>query len=322
MYNKSSLLKATRLFSNFAITDLETIAKYSDFKSFKDNEVIFEQGTVGQSLFIVRQGAVRIIKYTQDRKARDIAQFIKGELFGELDLFEKSPRTATAVAEKDTILLLFPAYGIKFEDLTARHPDIFARVLHILLVLISKRIRSTNTLLSEKTRWVDALKKQIHYDKLTGLYNKSWLQEDFPVQLNIYGKYTSIAVLKPDNFKYVNDTYGHEAGDKVLKKIAETLKKSLGKDNIIIRFRGDEFVVVFPGMQQAESLKIAVNLIKKLHNIDIKDFTCGDDFKISFSIGIATFPENADSADNIIKTAFKMMMKKRNSGGSGVMCAP
>ena len=321
MDSKSSLLKDTKLFSNFIKSDLYTIAKYSDFKSYKDNEVIFKQGTFGQSLFIIKQGAVRIIKYTQDKKARDIARFIKGELFGELDLFEKSPRTATAIAEKDTILLLFPAHRIKFEDLTVRHPDIFARVLHVLLILISKRIRSTNTLLSEKTQWIDALRKQILFDKLTGLYNRSWLTEDFPRQIQGYGEHTSIAVLKPDNFKYINDTYGHGAGDKVLKKMAEKIKKIISKENIIIRFRGDEFIVIFPGLRTDETLKVAIKLNDKLNKLDIKDFIGGDDFKTGWSIGIATFPENANDADNIIKVAFKMMLEKRNSGGNGVLCA-
>jgi diguanylate cyclase (GGDEF)-like protein len=322
MKEKIDLIKHAKLFSRLKDSDITTIAQYSEFQDYKDEEVIFEEETFGESLFIVKEGAVRIVKREKGKKERDIARFIPGDLFGDLDLFEDSPRTATAVAEEDTILLVFPAPYIQFPELINKHPDIFARVLNVLLAIVAGRIRSTNKLLSEKTQWIDDLRKQILYDKLTGLYNRSWLKEDFPLQLTTYGINTTVLVCKPDNFKYINDTYGHSAGDRVLQTMAETLKNNVRKDDTVIRYRGDEFVVILPNTVTEEGIRIAETLNQKLTGINIKKFIKGDDFRTPWSIGVGTYPVHADDHDEIIKVTFDAMLEKRNSGGNGVIIAP
>ncbi|MBN1697583.1 MAG: GGDEF domain-containing protein [Spirochaetales bacterium] len=322
MEEKVRLLKNAKLFSRLKDSDIATIAEYSEFRDYDDDAVIFEEGTFGESLFIVKQGAVRIIKREEGKKDRDIARFIPGDLFGDLDLFEDSPRTATALAEEDTTLLIFPAPYIQFTELINKYPDIFARVLHVLLATVAGRIRSTNKLLSDKTQWIDDLRKQILYDKLTGLYNKSWLKEDFPLQLPSYGNNTTVLVLKPDNFKYINDTYGHSAGDRVLQIMSETLKNSTRKTDTVIRYRGDEFVVILPNTTTDDGLRIAENLRQKLYAINIKKVIMGDEFRTPWSIGVGTYPVHADDHNEIIKVTFDIMLSKRNSGGDGVKIAP
>lgn len=321
MEEKLNLLRNTTLFSQLNEEELKIIADYSEFTDFKDEDVIFEEGTTGETLFIVKSGEVRIVKRQESGKVRDIARFIPGELFGELDLFEESPRTATAIAETDATLLVFPAGDQDFEEILDDYPSIFANLLHILLATIAGRIRSTNKLLSEKTQWVDGLRKQMLYDKLTGLYNRTFLKEDFPLQLPKYGKKTTVLVLKPDNFKHINDTYGHSAGDKVLQLMAETVKNGIRNSDIVIRYRGDEFVVILPDTGTDRGIKLAEILNDKLYNIDIKPFIQGSDFKTSWSIGVATYPVHGDDHEEIIKVTFDTMLEKRESGGNGVLCA-
>lgn len=321
MEDKINLLRNVRLFSQLNEEELKIIACYCEYKNFEDEQVIFEEGTFGESLYIVKAGEVRIVKRLESGKVQDIARFIPGELFGELDLFEESPRTATAIAEKDATLLTFPSGDQDFEEILDDHPNIFANLLHILLVTIAGRIRSTNNLLSEKTQWVDDLRKQMLYDKLTGLYNRTFLKEDFPLQLPGYGKNTTILVLKPDNFKHINDTYGHAAGDKVLQLMAETIKNGIRTEDIVVRFRGDEFVVVLPDTSMDRGKKIAEVLNDSLYTLDITPFVDGSDFRTSWSIGVATYPIHGDDHVEIIKVTFNIMLERRESGGNGVHCA-
>jgi len=321
MIEKLYLLRNTSLFSQLNEEELRTIASYSEFRDFKDEKIIFEEGTFGEALFIVKSGEVRIVKRQESGKVRDIARFIPGELFGELDLFEESPRSATAIAEKDTTLLTFPYGDQDFEEILDDYPSIFARLLNLLLAMIAGRIRSTNKLLSEQTQWVDSLRKQMLYDKLTGLYNRTFLNEDFPLQLPNYGKKSTILVLKPDNFKHINDTYGHSAGDKVLQLMAATLKNEAGTNDIVIRYRGDEFVLILPDTGTDRGMKTAEVLNDKLYNIDIAQFIEGSDFKTTWSIGVATYPVHGDDHEEIIKVTFNTMLKIRESGGNGVLCA-
>lgn len=159
------------------------------------------------------------------------------------------------------------------------------------------------------------------YDKLTGLYNRTFLKEDFPLQLPKYGKNTTVLVLKPDNFKYINDTYGHSAGDKVLQLMAETVKNGIRNTDIVIRYRGDEFVVICPDTGTDRGIKLAEVLNDKLYTIDIKPFIQGSDFRTPWSIGVATYPIHGDDHEEIIKVTFNTMLEKRESGGNGVLCA-
>jgi diguanylate cyclase (GGDEF)-like protein len=321
MDEKLNLLRNVKLFAQLNEEERAIIASYCEFTHYKDGETIFEEGTVGDCLFIVQTGEARIVKRLEDGKVRDIARFIPGELFGELDLFEDIPRTATAIAETDTMLLTFPGpdQDQNFQEILDDYPYIFARVLHILIALIASRIRSTNKLLSEKTQWVDDLRKQILYDKLTGLYNRTFLTEDFPLQLPKYGSKTTVLVLKPDTFKHINDTYGHTAGDKVLQLMADTVKSGIRPADIVIRYRGDEFVVILPDTETDKGVKIAESLKDKLDKINIKPFINNDDFMTTWSIGAATYPVHADDHEGIIKVTFETMLKKRESGGNGVL---
>src|SRR5208337_1651084 len=98
-------------------------------------------------------------------------------------------------------------------------------------------------LISEKAPWIEDLKRQLLRDKLSGLYNRAYLEEELP-RLVAAGRPVSLLVVKPDNFKTINDTCGHEAGDKTLVLIAEALKSCLTEGDLGIRYRGDEYCAV------------------------------------------------------------------------------
>jgi diguanylate cyclase len=326
-----SVLKSTSLFSQLNDTELQIIADYSGIKTYKDDEIIFKEGSFSESLYIVSDGEVRIIKQTEDQKERDIAKFIRGEVFGELDLFENTNRTATAKAEeitdphtrekRETSLVLFPRAGVKFPKIIKKHPDMFARILHVLLAQIASRIRSTNKLVSEKTQWIDDLRKQVLYDKLTGLYNRTFLTEDFALHLPQYGKHTSVIAAKPDNFKYINDSYGHDVGDRVLRLMADTIKSCIRENDFAVRYKSDEFIIILPNTDDHAACSIAGELKAELSHISIAHIVEGDGFTTSWSLGIATYPIHEDDAQRIVTLSFNKMLEQRNAGGNGVLCA-
>ena len=244
---KLDLLKAVNLFAKLEERELAVVAENSGFYPYRKGDIIFQEGSFGDGLYVIREGEVLITKRRGDDETINIAQFIAGECFGEMDLLENKRMTATASAETDTVLLVFPARGIRFQDVLALHPDISASILHELMAVIAGRIRSTNRLISEKSQWVRELKNQLFYDKLTGLYNRTFLDEEFTRKIEEYGPETSIIMVKPDRFKAINDACGHEAGDKALRLIAFSIKSQIRHRDIAVRFRGDEFAVILPG---------------------------------------------------------------------------
>jgi diguanylate cyclase (GGDEF)-like protein len=199
------------------------------------------------------------------------------------------------------------------------HPEVSANILHKLLIIIAGRIRSTNKLVSEKTPWVEDLRTQLLNDKLTGLYNRTFLDDDLALLLPKFESKSSALIIKPDNFKIINDSFGHEAGDKSLIIIAETIKKCICNNDIAARYKGDEFAVILPDKDSDTAYETSELLLHKINNIDISEITEKNDIKISASIGIAVFPDESGNNKDLLKLAYDKMLKARNSGGNRII---
>jgi diguanylate cyclase (GGDEF)-like protein len=283
--------------------------------------LIFTEGSLADELFIIKAGEVLISKKNNDGKRLSIASFITGEAFGELDLLDITPRTAQAQAVKDTILLRFPARGTLFKDILQQHPSIFARILHKLLVIIAGRIRQSNKLLSEKTPWVQELRQQLLTDKLTGLYNRNFLDEDLPALLSKYGEPTCILAVKPDNFKYINDTYGHETGDQLLKLISETILELTRGEDVAARYRSNELAIVLPQTTKAEAEATAAKLNQAMQALDLQALLPNDSFRITLSMGLVVYPVTAKDSTELLRIVFDKVYEARDLGGSRLACA-
>jgi diguanylate cyclase (GGDEF)-like protein len=312
-----ALLRRAALFTPLAAAELRLIAAASAYVSFAPGERIFGEGPHDQELHLVSAGAVVIRKRADDGAERDIARFIEGEVFAEMDLLDASPRTAAAFADGDVTLLRFPAPGLAFRDLLEKKPEAWARILEKLLGVMAGRIRAANRLVSEKTPWVEELKRQLHRDKLTGLYNRTWLDESLAGYL---GRPSGLAllVLKPDNFKAINDTCGHDAGDRTLVMLGELVRSRLAEGDAGVRFRGDEFCLVLPGRALEPALAAAAGLRDAVRGIDMRKAAGRDFAPLAASVGVAVAPGDAPDAKALVARAFERMWEARAAGGDRV----
>ncbi len=313
---KIALLKRATLFSQLSPEELALIARYSGYRKFEPGEVIFQQGTHREELYLVKEGSILIRRRGEDDAEQEIARFVDGEVFGEMDLLDTVPRSASAVADGAATLLVFPD-GIEFARLLDSHPDVFARVLRKLLGEIARRIRAIDRLISEKTPWIEDLKRQLHRDRLTGLFNRAFLEEELPRIVAAQPR-TSLLVMKPDNFKSINDTFGHEAGDKTLMLLAEAVKSRLAEGDIGARYRGDEYCIVLPGRSGPEAAAAAEALRAAMRAVDVKQATGSDAISLTGSVGVSTHPAPAPDARTLVAHAFERMWEARNAGGDRI----
>ncbi len=318
MVSKIDLLRKVRIFTHLGEDELRVVARLSRYYMYTKDEVIYREGSRREEIFIIKGGEVLISREDADGSRNDLARFIPGESFGELELLDNEPRVNRATAAEDARLLIFPMKGVEFRNVMTRYPRIFALVLHDLLALIAGRIRSTNRLISEKSPWVQGLRRQLTTDKLTGLLNRTFLDEDFPSQLNEYGSEVCLLVIKPDNFKQVNDNFGHETGDRVLQIIAETIKNTARESDIPARYRGDEFCVILPDTDSKTADEIAQNMLAAFESLDIGQITEDGIGTITVSIGVSRYSGDAPDCVGLIKTAFEKMLTVRESGGGGI----
>ena len=158
-----------------------------------------------------------------------------------------------------------------------------------------------------------------HYatrDPLTGLYNQRvfWEMLSYEVErAKRRGYKFALLMIDIDNFKLINDTYGHEFGDSVLKKVAEALKDSLRKEDIVARYGGDEFTVILPYSSGEQAFQIASRIVEVLSNLKLTS-PDGKTIKVSASVGIAVFPDHAQDGKQLFLIADNMMYKAKEEG--------
>jgi len=315
---KVELLRKTPIFANLAERDLDVVGRYCEFCDYRKVEIIFSEGSRNKELYVIGKGEVLIRKTTDEGTSKDLARFITGESFGELDLLDTAPMPATASAEVDTTLLVFPVRRLSLADVIHGHPEVFAVMLGRLLAVVAGRIRTANKLISEKTPWVQELRKQILIDKLTGLFNRTYLEEELETLLSRTGRETGLLVIKPDNFKQINDTYGHGAGDDVLKLMAGVVRGVSAEGAAAVRYRGDEFAVVLPGADIRAAAEKGEAIRTAFKSMRIGQFTGGSPFTITASIGAAAYPVHASDGTSLTSRAHALMLEARNAGGDRV----
>lgn len=154
---------------------------------------------------------------------------------------------------------------------------------------------------------------QATHDQLTGLVNRKYFTKEFNNLILVNQKNRdklAILFLDIDKFKGINDNFGHNTGDKILKEIAKKLKDIFAKDDIICRLGGDEFVITLSGISSKEEI---IKKVDKLIESFNKPLTVDESkFFISFSLGISIYPEDARELEELIKKAdYAMYIAKR-----------
>lgn len=152
-----------------------------------------------------------------------------------------------------------------------------------------------------------------YHDALTGLANRSLLVEEVTKGI-LHAPKSLIAIMfiDLDGFKKINDNYGHDQGDKLLRQISRRLALLAGKNDCISRLAGDEFIIFYNDCKDEETLaRMASNVIEVFKKPFILS---GQDFFITASVGISQYPEDGNNVHELIKNADLAMYKAKNLG--------
>ncbi len=161
--------------------------------------------------------------------------------------------------------------------------------------------------IADRIKSLKDLEHSAFYDPLTGAYNRGFIeeyvQEEIRKAKRLKGRFC-ILLLDLNDFKHINDRYGHNAGDKVLKMVVKKLKESMRDYDLIARWGGDEFLVVLPLERGSEVLDIA----NRLSN----DFRVKyGNIEVTFSIGYACYPADGDNLDRLVHIADSRMYRAK-----------
>lgn len=164
--------------------------------------------------------------------------------------------------------------------------------------------------ITEKKEAEEYILSLAYTDNLTGLYNRLYLEEKVEQLLEDKStSFFSIAFLDLDRFKPVNDTYGHEIGDKVLQEISNRIQYVMGAENPAARFGGDEFVILITSAQKPKDAVILA--MHCLETISQKLYIDGHEIEIGASLGISFFPFDGRSFKELIRNADERMYDEK-----------
>jgi diguanylate cyclase (GGDEF)-like protein len=319
LQKKVNLLSKTELFASCGGEMIRRIAGFCSLYGFARGATVFKSGDPGNSFYIVRSGEVAVFQRTEDKREQEIARYAGGDSFGEIDMLMNTERNADARAVEKSELLRFPGEDKTFLDLLLAYPPTGAELLRLFMQSTSARIRKSNALLKENSPWVKEIRSQVYGDKLTGLYNRTYLEEQLPRYVHNSSRPLGLFMIKPDNFKLINDNFGHEAGDQALVAIGSALARHIPANAVLTRFMGNELACFVPDTDRAGALLRARDFQSLLNGLDLSAMTQGRAFTLSVSIGIALYPQHAREARGLIDRAHELPLIGRERGGNMIL---
>ncbi|MBS4099517.1 MAG: EAL domain-containing protein [Sulfuricella sp.] len=168
---------------------------------------------------------------------------------------------------------------------------------------------------TEHKRNEEQLRYQAYHDALTGLPNRLLFGENLELalgQAERSGQVVAVLLMDLDRFKFVNDTFGHDYGDKLLVMVAERLRSVIRKGDTLARMGGDEFTLLLPTIRESDDI---VRVIKKILHEFTRPFTIEkNDFIVTVSIGASIYPQDGNTPETVLKNADSAMYKAKEDG--------
>ncbi len=169
--------------------------------------------------------------------------------------------------------------------------------------------------ITERKIYQARIEQQANYDSLTGLANRSLLNDRLQQAILAaanYGTRLAVVFVDLDRFKFINDSLGHHVGDELLRAMAERLKSSVRESDTVARLGGDEFVLLINGQRDPDA--VAVVLERMLSDISQPWTIPQGDFNVTCSIGVALYPDDGDTAETLLKHADTAMYRAKEKG--------
>lgn len=202
--------------------------------------------------------------------------------------------------------LLFGYIGVIFAAFVTawQLPGLLA--FGMFLIGVSEIMRYSLRLVAEQQRRIQA-EQELIVDSKTNVYNYRFLSEWLDQESSTL---VTMLFIDIDDFKLFNDMYGHDYGDYVLRTVAQTIRSSVREEDYVVRFGGEEFVVILPHTSRGRGVAIAERIQAKL--ADLSD--AGLKRNLTVSIGIASYPEDAEDRMELLRRADMAMYKAKSLG--------
>lgn len=312
------------------VVSRETIARlvpYCRVRLFLPGEAIFREGDPGSELFVVEEGSVEL-DFGAGLPRRIVES---GGLFGELALLTpEGTRSGSAIARSPCRLIAVAREG--WEALARSDPAAMLLLVRQVCGYLVRREgllrRALESRMSELERTLTHLQhlreslsnaeSQAYTDALTGLFNRRFLDERLPRQIERatrgQGLIVAVLLLDLDSFKALNDRHGHATGDRALRRLGSLLRSAVRWTDLPCRLGGDEFVLVLSDLDPMAARRRAIEIYRAVAAFDLPGENPA--VMLTASMGGAVLREG-ESAEELLGRADRFLYLAKNSGRGG-----
>jgi diguanylate cyclase (GGDEF)-like protein len=305
---KRSLLAGLELFQGVAPDDVQELLQQCDRRDVESGEILLSPENKNDHVYLVLSGRLHVRVGSSD--APVIATMDVGSCAGEMSIIEdRDPSAYVIAAEASHLLVIHQSILWKMVD--ASHE--FSKNL---LVVLSERVRSHNRYIAESFGDIRKFERHATTDALTGLSNRHAMEESFPreVQRCLQDELpVSLIMIDVDAFKAFNDNFGHIAGDRVLSAVARVLQKQFRSRDFLVRFGGDEFAALLPGVNETEALAIADRVRQTVSGSTDANNDSLIQIPVRVSMGVAQLGVHG-SYESLLRSADEALYRAKNAG--------
>lgn len=297
-------LKKARLLDHVDEPCLRLLQEVFEPYVIEPGETLLSPLEHNHNLYLVMEGELAV--YLDSLDSSPVRSIGAGDCAGEISFMDDLPPSAYVVALEPTVLL---AVHRRSMQLLTRSPQLMQNLAE----LLCQRVRLSDRLIINS-------EQNANIDKLTGSFNRRWLEQIYSresARCALNGQPLSLLMLDVDRFKEYNDKLGHLAGDHALCLVVNTLGKLLRPSDSLVRYGGEEFVVLLPEMALEDAWSVADRLRQSLEDIASFRSPIGLLPGVTISIGVAAMrPE--DDLDSLVNVADQALYQAKELGRNRV----
>jgi diguanylate cyclase (GGDEF)-like protein len=305
---KRSLLDGLELFKGVDPDDVQPLLQKCERRDIDAGELLLAPGTQNEYVFLVLSGSLNVHISTPDTPI--LATMNVGSCAGEMSIIEDRDPSAYVIAAEPTHLLVIHQ-SILWEMVHASHA--FSKNL---LVIMSERVRSHNRVIAERFGDLHKFERHATTDALTGLHNRHAMEDSFPREVARCRKNSepvTLVMIDVDEFKSFNDKFGHVAGDRALSAVAHELKKQFRPSDLLVRFGGDEFAVLLPGLNQKDAIAVAERVREAVSGSTTSSRDSLIQIPVKVSMGVAELAQEG-SYELLLRNADAALYRAKHAG--------